>query len=115
VDPKHYFWVRPIDDPRGECFDTLEEAIAEAQKEMELEAVYPLSGPIVVVEVRGSEERVVWSATPHEEQLAPRRSAIQAPSRPGREPGPTSTFFNVFVVGMADLEVDLVQFEKGRP
>jgi hypothetical protein len=32
VDPEHYFWVRPINDPCGECFDTPEEAVAEAKK-----------------------------------------------------------------------------------
>jgi hypothetical protein len=71
MDGKHYFWVRPINDPCGECFDTLEEGIAAAQKEMELEAVYPLNGHFEVVEVRGSEERTVWPVTPHEEQVAP--------------------------------------------
>jgi hypothetical protein len=70
LDPEHYFWVRPINDPCGECFDTLEEAVAEAKKEMELEAVHPLSGPFQVVEVRGSIERVVWRATPQAEQSA---------------------------------------------
>jgi hypothetical protein len=60
MDGEHYFWVRPIDDPCGECFDTLEEAISEAQKEMELEAVHPLNGPFEVVEVRGVDERTVW-------------------------------------------------------
>jgi hypothetical protein len=62
MDVEHYFWVRPIDDPCGECFDTIEEAVFEAKKEMELEAVFPLNGPFEVVEVRGSDERVVWPA-----------------------------------------------------
>jgi hypothetical protein len=69
VDTEHYFWVKPVDDACGECFDTLEEAIAEAQKEMELEAVHPLNGHFEVVEVCGSEERVVWCATPQAELL----------------------------------------------
>jgi hypothetical protein len=62
MDTDHYFWVKPINDPCGECFDTLHEAEAEAEaeKEMELEAVHPISGPVEVVEVRGSAERVVW-------------------------------------------------------
>jgi hypothetical protein len=67
VDVEHYFWVRPVDDPCGECFDTLEEAIAEAQQEMELEAVHAVHGPVQVVEVRGSDERVVWRAAPRDE------------------------------------------------
>jgi hypothetical protein len=67
VDVEHYFWVRPVDDPCGECFDTLEEAIAEAQQEMELEAVHAVNGPVQVVEVRGSDERVVWRAAPRDE------------------------------------------------
>jgi hypothetical protein len=71
VDPEHYFWVKPIDDPCGECFETLEEAVAEARKEMELEAVYPENGPFEVIEVRGSVERVVWRATQQGERPAP--------------------------------------------
>ena len=61
-DQEHYFWVRPVRDPCGECFDTLEEALAEAQKLTELEAVYEMEGPIEVIEVRGKVERPVWRA-----------------------------------------------------
>jgi hypothetical protein len=58
----HYFWVKPVSDPCGECFPTLEEAIAEAEMLTELEKVHPVDGPIEVVEVRGSVERPVWRA-----------------------------------------------------
>lgn len=67
---EHYFWVKPVNDRCGECFASLDEAIADAQKEMELEAVHPLNGPFEVVEVRGAVERVVWRATPQAERHA---------------------------------------------
>jgi hypothetical protein len=59
---EHYFWVRPANDPCGECFPTLEEAVAEAEMLTELEGVHPVDGPIEVIEVRGNVERTVWRA-----------------------------------------------------
>jgi hypothetical protein len=81
VNVDHYFWVRPISDPCGECFDTLEEAVAEAEKEMELERVHALNGPFEVVEVRGSTERVVWRPTADAEPLQSKRSRYRPSGR----------------------------------
>jgi hypothetical protein len=74
-----YFWVRPVEDPCGPAFASLDEAMEHAHEDMALERVHETHGPLEVIEVRRRDRmRRVLCSDP---------TLMDAPIKKAPEPG----------------------------